>query len=468
MRAAVLPALGSALGIACLALLARPLHAEEAGLAISQPEVTLAGEIELTTGLVRDVWDQREVPLGSFLHLDASDPRRDIGGRASLSFDADLATPEAGAALSALEFYRRGLGQHTDLRVGRLNLVQGGRFLFVDGVDSRTHLGEHTEVQAWGGAAWHPEAPDLFSGGPIWGLGLSRHAAGALGGGLRYQHNRAADHTWLARLGGDLSLYRPQRSGFGVEGRIDTLPLRGVVELAALASEVRPHRRLHLRLEGGRSDPELDSLPQGGSLYRQLTDGPTWYVDGRVRLALAPCVLALDLGGIEVVEESGAQPGARLALAASTHLGKPWRAMARLSALSGPGGSATLALAEVGRALGPVDLSALGEQAFFREREGDWRRATHLGARVSTHTWHLAEASLLGQVTTGGVSAHENVVMLVLTQRLEHGRVPGPAQQRDRFLSPWSPFHWQREELPRSPGTVPGADPYPSLPTGTL
>ena len=466
MRPSALLPTAALLGIASLALVPASVRAAETEVAVSQPEVVLAGEIEVAAGLVRNVWDQREVPLGSYLHLEVSDGRRDLGGSASLSFDSDLAVPSAEAMLAGLEVYRRGIGQHTDLRIGRLDLVQGGRFLFVDGIDTRTHFGEHGEVQAWGGAAWHPEAPAFFSGGPLWGLGVSRRAAGALGGGLRYQHSRGADGTWLARLGGDLSLYRPRLSGFGVEGRLDAVPLLGVVELAAVAAEVRPHRRLHLRMEGGRADPEVDSLPQGGTIYPTLTDGPSWYLDGRARLALAPCVLSADLGALVVGEEGGAEPGGRIALGASTHLGRPWRAMGRLSGLSGPGGSATLALAEVGRALGPVDLAALGEQAFYREREGEWRRASHLGARVSTRAWRLAEASLLGQVTVGAVSAHEDVVMLVLTQRVRRGRAAGPAQERDRFLSPWSPFHWQREDLPRSPGTVPGADPYPSLPTG--
>ena len=57
-------------------------------------------------------------------------------------------------------------------------------------------------------------------------------------------------------------------------------------------------------------------------------------------------------------------------------------------------------------------------------------------------------------------------LLLVATLRMHRGATRGPLPDRDRFLSPYSPYRWQQESLPRSPGTVPGADPFPSVPQG--
>jgi hypothetical protein len=165
-------------------------------------------------------------------------------------------------------------------------------------------------------------------------------------------------------------------------------------------------------------------------------------------------------------DEQSRVPGVRLAVGGSSHPGKRWRHVWRVSGLHGPSGTATMALVEVGRSFGPLDLDLLAEQAFYRYVDLPWRSATHLGAQVGVRPAKPLRISLTGQLDLGRGPVPEGQLLVVATLRLHRGATRGPLPDRDRFQSPYSPYRWQRADLPRSPGTVPGADPFPSIPQG--
>ena len=457
------------------ALLALVLHAPTGALAqdpAGSSEVTVRGvpltitrELELQAGLRHASYDGLSLPLsGSFL-LDAADGRRDMGAMADLTLGADPLGPDAAMALRGLELYRRNPEEALELRVGRLNLVRGGRFRFVDGADLAYHPTRDLTLAAWGGSAWHPERAGFTAGGATWGLDLSHRSASPFGGALRYEHVAAEDGGGVERFGGDASLHLPAVSGLRVVARADLVAAEAPLELMSIAAELRPQHRLHLRFDAGSSNPTTDSLGRGGAIASLFQDGPTSFADATARLSMEGSVLSADLGGLLLADDDGgATPGWRASFSRSTHAGVPLKHALRLSGLGGPGGSATALLAEVGRELGPIDLSVLGEQALFRFAEQDWRGMTVLGARASTAAsehWRLA---LLTQLSIGQGPVPEGELYLVATQQLSRGRAREPAHTRDRFLSPHSPPRWVEDDLVRSPGTVPGADPYPSIP----
>ncbi len=428
----------------------------------------LSMELEMLGGLRRDTFAGFGAPLGAYLLVETHTPGRNAGALAYMTLGMDPLRESRNISLRGLEVYHNGIGKVLDLRVGRLNLVRGGRFRFVDGADVRVKFAHHLHLACWGGTAWHPEQPTLFGGGPAVGADLAYRPASAVGGGLRYEHQTGEDGGGIDRVGADVSLHLPRAAGLVAEARLDAVPAHEVMELVALAAEIRPHHRWHVRLEGGATDPVVDVLGKGGRIYETLVDGPTVYLDGRVRVGLPPGMLTLDAGVLGVDDGTGAWlPGVRSALGLSSHPGRPWRHSVRASGLHGSGGSALLLLAEVGRRFGPVDLGLIAEQAVFRYRGRSWRAATHGGAQIGLDFHRSIHLSLTGQIELGRNPEPEGLVLLVATFRLHHGNVRSPFPVRDRYLSPWSPYRWQRDHLPRSPGTVPGADPYPSVPQGS-
>ncbi len=451
-------------------LLTAPVLAQEPDTA-ARSEVTVRGvpitvtrELELQAGLHHGAVEGLSLPLGGSFLLDAADGRRDVGAMADLTLAADPLGPDAAAALRGLELYRRDPEAVIELRVGRLSVVRGGRFRHLDGVDAAAHLGRDLTLAAWGGAAWHPERAGFASGGGTWGMDLAHRSARPLGGALRYEHVTAEEGGGVERFGADASLHLPAHAGLRVIARSDLVASEEPLELLSMAAELRPQHRLHLRLDAGRSNPTTDSLGRGGAIASLFQDGPTRFADATARLSFEHSVLCADLGGLLLEGDEALEPGWRAAAARSTHAGAPLKHVVRLSGLGGPGGNATALMAEIGRELGPLDVSVLGEQAFFRFSEQDWRSMTVLGARAATTAgthWRLA---LLGQVSVGQHPVPEGELYLVATQQLTHGRARTPAHTRDRFLSPHSPPRWVQEDLTRSPGTVPGADPYPSIP----
>ncbi len=460
------------LAIAPLLIVLSPARADE-GSDGTRSEVTVRGlpltvtrELELQAGLYRAPYGGMNLPLsGSFL-IDATTARRDRGAMADLTLGADPLGPDAVAALRGLEIYRRDEHHPLSFRVGRLNLVRGGRFRFVDGADVAYAVTKALTVAAWAGTAWHPERTAFASGGPTWGFDLGHRPAGKLGGGLRYEHVALEEGGGIERVGGDMGLHLPSLSDLRVDARFEAASSEAPLELAALAGGLRPHHRLLLRVEGGYSHPTSDSLGRGGVLFPMLMTGPTGFLDGTARLALEQSVLGLALGGLLLSgdEDEPAEPGWRASITRSGHAGRPLVHVVRVSGLDGPGGTASALLLELGHGLGPIDLSVLGEQAVFRYDEQDWRAMTVLGTRASTApsaNWRL---SLLAQLSMGQGEEPEGQLWLVATQRVTHGRPRRPAPERDRFLAPTSPSRWVEEDMPRSPGTVPGADPYPSVP----
>ena len=177
-------------------------------------------------------------------------------------------------------------------------------------------------------------------------------------------------------------------------------------------------------------------------------------------------MLTADLGGLALAgdEDTELQPGWRAGLSRSAHGGAPLKHTVRLSGLGGPGGTATAVLAEVGQRMGPMDLSVLGEQALFRFSDREWRTMTNLGVRAATEPRQALRLSVLARLSMGQGPTPEGQLLLVATQRITRGRAHRPAPERDRFLAPSSPWRWVEEDMPRSPGTVPGAEPYPSVP----
>jgi hypothetical protein len=433
-------------------------------LSIRGVPLTITREIELQAGLRQAAVEGLSLPLGGALLLDAADSRRNMGAMADLSLGMEPIGPQASAALRGLELYRRNPEDKVELRVGRLSLVRGGRFRFVDGADAAAHLGHDLTLAAWGGTAWHPERTGLTSGGATWGLDLAHRSAHPLGGALRYEHVAAEEGGGVERFGADASLHLPASAGLRLVARADLVAAEAPVELLSLSAELRPQHRLHLRFHTGSSNPTTDSLGRGGAIASLFQEGPHSFADATARLSLEHSVLSADVGGLLRQGEETLEPGWRASLSRSSHAGVPIKHVVRLSGLGGPGGTATALLGELGRELGPLDLSVLGEQALFRFAEQDWRGMTVLGARTATTagaSWRLA---LLAQLSLGQHPVPETELYLVATQQLSHGRARKPAHTRDRFLSPYSPPRWTQEDLARSPGTVPGADPYPSIP----
>lgn len=427
--------------------------------------LTVTRELELQAGARYASFGGLELPLGGSFLIDAADPRRDLGARADLALEADPLGPDAIAVLRGLELYRRDPSDALELRAGRLNLARGGRFRFVDGAELAFHPVRDVTLAAWGGTAWHPERAGLGAGGPTWGLDLAHRSSNPVGGALRYEHVAAEEGGGVERFGADANLFLPAVSGLRMIARADAVASDDPIELASLSAELRPHHRVHLRLDGGYSHPTTDTLGRGGALDELFMDGPMRFANGLARLSLERCVLTADIGGLLLADDDeGTVPGWRAAVSRGGHAGKPLKHVVRLSGLGGPAGTATALMAEVGREMGPVDVSVLGEQALFRFTEQDWRGMTVLGARASTAAdehWRLA---LLGQVGVGQGPAPETELYLVATHQRTQGSPRRPEPTRDRFLSPHSPWRWVEEDMPRSPGTAPGADPYPSVP----
>ncbi len=435
------------------------------GVTVRGVPLTVTREIELQAGAHYAPYSGLSLPLGGSFLLDAADSRRDLGAMADLSLGADPLGPDAVAVLRGLEVYRRDPSDPLELRAGRLNLVRGGRFRFVDGAELAFHPIRDITLAAWGGTAWHPERAGLGAGGPTWGADLSHRSAAPLGGALRYEHLATEDGGGVERLGADASLHLPAVAGLRMVARVDAVASDTPLELASLSAELRPHHRLHLRLDGGSSHPTSDQLGRGGTLDDLFLDGPTRFANGLARLALERAVLTADIGGLLVADDGdGPQPGWRAALSRSSHAGKPLKHTLRFTGLGGPAGSAAAVLGELGRELGPVDVSVLGEQALFRFSEQSWRGMTVLGTRISTSAGSAWRLSALGQVGFGQGPAPEAELYLVATQQLSMGRHRSPLPTRDRFLTPHSPWRWTEEHMPRSPGTAPGSDPYPSVP----
>jgi len=427
--------------------------------------LTMTREMELQAGLRYAPYDALSMPLsGSFL-LDAADGRRDMGAMADITLGADPLGPDAAAALRGLELYRRNPSAPLEIRVGRLSIARGGRFRFVDGADVAYHMGRDLTLAGWGGAAWHPERTAIGSGGATWGLDLAHRSADPLGGALRYEHLAAEEGGGVERVGADASIHLASIAGLRVVARADAVLQDDPLELASVGAELRPHHRVHLRLDSGYSHPTADSLGRGGALGDLFQDGPSSFTDAMVRVSLERSVLTADLGGLLLSDGTdGNDLGWRAAVSRSGHAGKPFEHVLRLSGLGGPSGSAAALLAEVGRPVGPMEISVLGEQALFRFTEQTWRGMTVLGTRASTSAGESWRLSLLGQVSLGQGPAPETEIYLVATQRIVRGRDRRPAPIRDRFLSPYSPWRWTEDDMPRSPGTAPGSDPYPSVP----
>lgn len=427
--------------------------------------LTITRELELQAGLRYAPYDALSMPLsGSFL-LDAADGRRDMGAMADITIGADPFGPDAAAALRGLELYRRNPSDALELRVGRLSIARGGRFRFVDGADLAYHMGRDVTLAAWGGAAWHPERAAFGSGGPTWGLDLAHRSAQPLGGALRYEHVAAEEGGGVERVGADASLQLASLAGLRVVARADAVVQDDPVELASIGAELRPHHRVHLRVDSGYSHPTADSLGRGGALGSLFQDGPSSFADAMVRVSLERSVLTADVGGLLLSDQAdGNDLGWRAAVSRSGHAGKPYEHVVRLSGLGGPSGSAAALLAEIGRPIGPMEISVLGEQALFRFAEQSWRGMTVLGTRASTSAGEAWRLSLLGQISIGQGPVPESEIYLVATQQIVHGRTRKPKPTRDRFLSPYSPWRWAEDDLPRSPGTAPGSDPYPSVP----
>ena len=428
--------------------------------------LTVTRELELQAGMRYGAYDALSMPLsGSFL-LDAADGRRDMGAMADITLGADPLGPDASAALRGLELYRRNPSDPIELRVGRLSIARGGRFRFVDGADVAYHMGQDLTLSGWGGTAWHPERAAFGSGGATWGLDLAHRSAGHLGGALRYEHVAAEEGGGVERIGADANLQLASVAGLRVVARADAVVQQDdPLELASIGAELRPHHRVHLRLDSGYSHPTADSLGRGGALGSLFQDGPSSFADAMVRLSLERCVLTADAGGLLLSDETtGNDLGWRAAVSRSGHAGKPFEHVVRLSGLGGPSGTAAALLAEVGRPIGPMEVSVLGEQALFRFAEQSWRGMTVLGTRASTSAGEAWRLSLLGQVSVGQGPVPETELYVVATQQIVRGRARRPAPTRDRFLSPYSPWRWAEEDMPRSPGTAPGSDPYPSVP----
>lgn len=441
--------------------------ADGTDVAVRRDPLRISGEIDLLVGFHRLPYDRLALPIGSYLLLDAMAPRRNAGASAQLGVGVDPLGPDGEVGLLDLEVYASGLGDVVDVRGGRLNLVRGGRFRFVDGADLRFRLAEHLHLAVWGGMAWHPERTGLFRGGSTWGVDLAYRSPRPVNGAIRYDHSMSADGRWIERLGGDASLHLPRASGLVLEARVDAVPNWKLIELATLAGEVRPHHRVHLRFEGGMANPAADQLGKGGTIYPLFAAGPTAYLDGRARLSVPPGVLTVDAGALGITSVGDTlSPGVRGAVGLSSHPGRRWRHVVRLSGLHGPGGSAAAGVLEAGRRLGPIDLDLIAEQAFYQLEGRPWRGVTHLGTQVGVSPARPLRLSLTGQLELGRGPVPEGQLLLFVTLRLHRGRLRQPAQERDRYLSPWSPYRWDRDEMPRSPGTVPGADPYPSVPQG--
>jgi hypothetical protein len=276
------------------------------------------------------------------------------------------------------------------------------------------------------------------------------------------------DGRWVERVGADVSLRLPHASGMVLEARGDVVPGWKIVELASIAGEVRPHHRVHIRLEGGLSNPKADVLGRGGAIYPTLIDDPTVFLDGRARVGLPLGMLILDAGVLGVSDGDGSlQPGVRLALAESSHPGRPWRHTIRVGGLHGPGGSAVTALGEIGRSFGPVEIAVLAEEALYQLSGRPWRAVTHLGGQLAFSPSRPFRLSLTGQLELGRGPLPEGQLMVFATIRLHRGQIRMPDAARDRYLSPWSPHRFSRDPMPRSPGTTPGAEPYPSVPPAT-
>ncbi len=435
------------------------------GITVRGIPLTVTRELELQAGLRHAAYDGLTLPLsGSFL-LDAADARRDMGAMADITLGADPLGPDAAMSLRGLELYRRDPTDALELRVGRLSIARGGRFRFVDGADVSYHMGNDLTLAAWGGAAWHPERAMLGSGGATWGLDLAHRSAGPAGGALRYEHVAAEEGGGVERVGADALLQAPAVAGLRLVARADAVLQDDPLELASIGAELRPHHRLHLRVDSGYSHPTADSLGRGGALGELFQQGPTTFTDAMARLSLERSVLTADLGGLLLSDgEEGFDLGWRAAVSRSGHAGRPFEHVLRLSGLGGPSGTASALMAELGRPVGPVSVSVLAEQAVFRFAEQSWRGMTVLGTRATTSTYADWRLSLLGQLSIGQHPVPETELYLVATQQIRHGRRRHPLPSRERFLSPYSPWPWAEDDMPRSPGTAPGADPYPSMP----
>ncbi len=462
------PALALALALALLVGgVCRATEAGSADAEVHREPLRISAEFDLLAGVHRIPYDRLALPIGSYLMLDAAAPRRNAGASAQLGLGVDPLGPEGDVGLLDLEVYASGLGGMVDVRGGRLNLVRGGRFRFVDGADLRFRLAEHLHLAAWGGMAWHPERTGLFRGGSTWGVDLAYRSAQPVNGAIRYDHSMSVKGRWIERLGGDVSLRLPRAAGLVLEARLDTVPNWKLLERVSLGGEFRAHHRVHLRFEGGLANPAVDQLGRGGTIYPLFAAGPTLYLDARARLALPPGVLIVDAGVRGIAsEEDTLAPGVRGAVGLNSHPGRKWRHVLRLTGLDGPGGSAVAGVAEAGRRLGPLDLDLIAEQAFYQLDGRPWRGVTHLGTQLAVAPARPLRLSLTGQLELGRGPVPEGQLLLFVTLRLHKGRDRLPAQERDRYLSPWSPYRWDRDEMPRSPGTVPGADPYPSVPMG--
>ena len=424
-------------------------------------------QLDAFGGVLREPTGSWAVPLAGFVTFHTHTSRRHVGFVTRFGPEGQLPDGGVGFHLQGMEFYARNLGGRLDLRVGRLSVVHGGRFRFVDGGLAKLRLLDLLELGVWGGMSWHPERLSPFSGGPVVGAELAlRRSALPVAGRVRYERLIGEDGVPVDRIGGDATLHLPRAAGLVAEARVDAAPVHEVLELVALAGELRPHYRVHMRLELGRAEPRVDEVGAGGAIYPILQPGPTLYAEGRLRLTAPFGAVTLDGGFVGSLDEGELRPGGRATVGLSSHPGKPWRHVVRVMFLHGHPGTAFVVLAEVGRQIGWFDFELLAEQAVFQYSGRVWRGATHVGVQTSLVPSDRFRLSLTAEVDLGRIKQPDALVLLWATFRWDRGRVGGPSPQPDRFLSPWSPYRWTRKEMPRTPGTVPGADPYPSIPQG--
>ena len=424
-------------------------------------------QLDAFGGVLRQPDGSWAAPLAGYVTFHTHTTRRSVGFLTR--FGPEGVAPDGGLGfyLQGMEFYARELGGVVDLRVGRLSLVHGGRFRFVDGGSARVRIADLLDVGVWGGMSWHPERMLPFAGGPVVGAEIAvRRSALPVAGRVRYERLMGEDGDPIDRIGGDATLHLPRAAGLVAEARVDAEPRRKVLELIAIAGELRPHYRVHMRLELGRAEPRVDELGGAGAIYPVLQPGPTLYAEGRLRLSLPLAALTLDGGFVGSLDDGALRPGGRVTVGLSSHPGKPWRQVVRVMFMHGHPGTAIVVLGEVGRRIGWFDFELLAEQAIFQYSGRVWRGATHVGLQASVVPTDWFRLSLTGELDLGRVKQPDALVLLWATFRWTHGRVGGPSPQADRFLSPWSPYRWTRADMPRTPGSVPGADPYPSIPQG--
>ena len=401
------------------------------------------------------------VPIGADVTLEAHPARRDLGISARLGFEGAAPHDMAEFEMHALEYYHRGIGGRLDVRAGRLNLVHGGRFRFVDGASFDVRFGKGMHLGAWGGMAWHPESIEPLLAGPTAGAELAFARLGVpLSAHLRYEFFTSAARLAYHRIGGDVNISAPRAAGLLAQARVDFEARTRTLETFAFVGNLQPHYRARVRVEAGLSNPVAPELAAGDSIYTAFHTGPTAYAEGRLRLALPPGYLTIDGGFTGAIDQSAFHPGGRVGVRLESHPAQKGRHALRVQALHSYAGTAATALAEVGRTLGPVDLEALAEQTFYRYSGRTWRAVTHLAGQLAMQPTQAFRLSLTGELNLGRYAAPEGLVMLWTTLHWHTDGSHGLCMPMDRPLSPWSPYRWSRTDMPRSPGTLPGAPAY--------